>query len=79
MSPSLIMAIGPFAAASGDICPIQAPLVPPENLPSVIRATFEPSPIPIIALVGASISSVCHRAWGPGVSPDADALYYLRQ
>ena len=33
----------------------------------------------LILLIGASISSICHRAWGPGVSPDADALYYLRQ
>ncbi len=39
VSPSFTNAIGPPAAASGATCPIHGPLVPPENRPSVIRAT----------------------------------------
>ena len=31
-------------AASGDICPIDKPEVPPENLPSVTKAHFFPKP-----------------------------------
>jgi hypothetical protein len=38
----------PPAAASGETCPIAAPLVAPENLPSVIRATDSSRPIPAI-------------------------------
>src|SRR4030042_6876659 len=48
MSPFLNNPIGPPTAASGLIWPIQAPLVPPLNLPSVISATDSPSPAPII-------------------------------
>ena len=65
ISPAFIIAIGPPAAASGEICPIHAPLVPPENLPSVISATLEPRPIPIIALVGANISGIPGPPLGP--------------
>ncbi len=39
ISPSLIYAKGPPTAASGDIWPMAAPLVAPENLPSVISDT----------------------------------------
>ena len=56
MSPSSTSAIGPPTAASGDTCPIEAPLDAPENRPSVISATEDPSPIPAIAEVGFSIS-----------------------
>ena len=46
MSPFLSNAIGPPNAASGPTCPTQKPLVAPENLPSVIKATFSPLPCP---------------------------------
>ena len=39
LSPSLTMPMGPPAAASGVIWPIEAPRLAPENLPSVMRAT----------------------------------------
>src|SRR3989338_2321436 len=39
LSPSSISAIGPPSIASGEMCPIHGPCVPPENLPSVINAT----------------------------------------
>ena len=65
ISPSLIRAIGPPTAASGETCPIDAPLEAPENLPSVIRATVEPSPIPAIAEVGLSISLIPGPPLGP--------------
>ena len=39
ISPSSIKAIGPPTAASGDTCPIEAPLEAPEKRPSVINAT----------------------------------------
>ena len=44
-SPSSINAIGPPTAASGVTCPTTKPWLPPENRPSVIRATSEPSPL----------------------------------
>ena len=44
MSPFFNNAIGPPTKASGPTWPIQKPLVPPENLPSVIRATVSPFP-----------------------------------
>jgi len=47
-SPGFSSPIGPPATASGLTCPMHAPLVPPENLPSVIRATESPSPAPIM-------------------------------
>ena len=40
MSPFFNKPIGPPTDASGPMCPIQKPLVAPENLPSVISATF---------------------------------------
>ena len=43
-NPFLIKAIGPPNAASGPTCPTQKPRVAPENLPSVIKATFSPLP-----------------------------------
>ena len=60
-----MIAMGPPDAASGEICPIHAPLVPPEKRPSVIKATLEPRPMPIIALVGASISGIPGPPFGP--------------
>mmetsp|Transcript_23696 Transcript_23696/g.58577 ORF Transcript_23696/g.58577 Transcript_23696/m.58577 type:complete len:336 (-) Transcript_23696:810-1817(-) len=64
-SPSWIRAIGPPSCASGTMCPMQKPCVAPENLPSVIRATLCPSPAPIIALVGLSISGIPGPPLGP--------------
>ena len=55
----------PPAGASGQICPIQRPLVPPENLPSVIKATCLPKPLPTIADVGESISLIPGPPFGP--------------
>ena len=65
LSPSSTSAIGPPTAASGDTCPIDAPLEAPLKRPSVIRATLEPSPIPAMAEVGLSIS----RMPGPPLGP----------
>ena len=45
-SPSFTTAIIPPTAASGPTWPIQKPLVPPENRPSVIKATVSPNPCP---------------------------------
>ena len=56
ISPSCTYLIGPSSAASGETCPIEAPLDAPEKRPSVIRATLEPSPIPAIADVGDNVS-----------------------
>ena len=58
-------AIGPPTAASGETCPIDAPLEAPENLPSVISATVESNPIPAIAEVGLSISLIPGPPLGP--------------
>ena len=44
MFPEAKLAIGPPTAASGPTWPTQKPLVAPENLPSVINATFSPFP-----------------------------------
>ena len=65
MSPSSTKAITPPSAASGDTCPIDAPLVAPLNLPSVISATDLSSPIPDIADVGESISLIPGPPFGP--------------
>ena len=65
ISPSSMSAIGPPTAASGETWPMDAPLDAPENLPSVIRATVEPSPIPAIAEVGFSISLIPGPPFGP--------------
>ena len=58
-------AIGPPTAASGETCPMDAPLDAPEKRPSVIRATLEPSPIPAMAEVGFSISRMPGPPFGP--------------
>ena len=47
------------------MCPTTKPWVPPENLPSVIRATSEPKPAPIIAAVGFNISGMPGPPLGP--------------
>ena len=65
ISPSSIKAIGPPTAASGDTCPIDAPLVAPEKRPSVINATSLSSPIPAISLVGDNISLIPGPPLGP--------------
>ena len=52
-------------AASGDTCPMDAPLDAPLKRPSVIRATEDPSPIPAIADVGFSISLIPGPPFGP--------------
>ncbi len=44
ISPSSTSAIGPPTAASGDTCPMDAPLDAPLKRPSVIRATEIPVP-----------------------------------
>src|SRR3990172_2339904 len=64
-SPFRIAPIGPPSIASGEMCPIQGPLVPPENLPSVIRATASERPIPAMAAVGESISLMPGPPFGP--------------
>jgi len=48
ISPSRSSAIGPPSIASGEICPIAAPRVAPENLPSVISAMSFPLSCPEI-------------------------------
>ena len=55
----------PPLAASGEICPIDAPLVAPENLPSVIRATSLSNPIPPNSEVGVNISLIPGPPFGP--------------
>lgn len=63
MSPFRMAPMGPPAAASGDMCPMDIPLVAPENLPSVMRAAFIPAPF--MAAVGASISCIPGPPFGP--------------
>ena len=65
ISPSSTRAIGPPTAASGETCPMDAPLEAPENRPSVIKATLEPKPMPAIADVGLSISLMPGPPLGP--------------
>ena len=65
ISPSSTSAIGPPTAASGDTCPIDAPLDAPLKRPSVISATEDPSPYPAIAEVGFSISRIPGPPFGP--------------
>ena len=64
-SPFLTNARLPPVWASGEICPTTKPWVPPENLPSVIRATSEPRPAPMIAAVGFNISGMPGPPLGP--------------
>ena len=59
------MAIGPPSIASGDICPMHGPLVPPEKRPSVINATDSPSPMPAIEAVAFNISLMPGPPLGP--------------
>ncbi len=65
VSPSWTKAIAPPTAASGATCPTTIPYVPPEKRPSVINPTVSPSPAPIIADVGASISRIPGPPFGP--------------
>ena len=65
ISPSSTRAMGPPTAASGETCPMEAPLDAPLKRPSVIRATEEPSPIPAIADVGFNISLIPGPPLGP--------------
>ena len=69
ISPSSTSAIGPPTAASGDTCPMDAPLDAPLKRPSVIRATEDPSSVALItdgrfsgASRGASIGHVSPEA-----------------
>ena len=55
----------PPTAASGATWPTTMPQVPPEKRPSVISATDSPSPAPMIAEVGASISGMPGAPLGP--------------
>ena len=64
-SPSSTMAMGPPSMASGETCPMAAPRVPPENLPSVIKATSASSPIPAMTDVGTNISRIPGPPLGP--------------
>ncbi|MNR29633.1 hypothetical protein D3C85_1470310 [compost metagenome] len=64
-SPSFTKAIVPPTKASGVMCPTTKPCVPPENLPSVIKATEFPNPAPIMAEVGFSISGIPGPPFGP--------------
>ena len=65
ISPSSTRAIFPPTAASGDTCPMEAPLDAPEKRPSVIKATESPSPIPAIAEVDLTSLSFQDRPFGP--------------
>ena len=64
-SPSLMSAMGPPSWASGATWPMTKPWDPPLNLPSVMRATQSPSPAPMMALVGVSISGIPGPPLGP--------------
>ena len=64
-SVGLTNAIGPPACASGETWPMQNPWLPPENLPSVMRAHSFPRPAPMMAAVGLSISGMPGPPLGP--------------
>src|ERR1700735_3753175 len=72
VSPSLTSARAPPLAASGEMCPIDSPEVPPENRPSVTSAQARPSPLPLRKLVGDSIS--CLPGPPPGDPGDGAPL-----
>ena len=55
----------PPAAASGEICPILNPEVPPLNLPSVIKAHSLPKCLLFIYDVGYNISCIPGPPFGP--------------
>ena len=59
--------IGPLSKLSGATCPIHKPVVPPENLPSVINNTSLPRPAPFIAAVICSISLIPGPPLGPSL------------
>lgn len=65
ISPSFTRAILPPSYASGVIWPTTNPCVPPENLPSVIKATDFHRPAPMIREVGFSISGIPGPPLGP--------------
>ena len=65
ISLSFIKAMFPPSKASGTMCPTTKPCVPPENLPSVIKATDAPKPAPNIAEVGFNISDIPGPPFGP--------------
>ena len=64
-SPSWMSAIAPPTAASGATCPTTRPWVAPEKRPSVMSPTESPSPVPMIAEVGDSISRIPGPPFGP--------------
>ena len=66
-SPVFNSPMGPPTAASGEICPTTKPWLPPEKRPSVIRATLSPSPRPMMAPVGLSISRMPGPPRGPSL------------
>src|SRR5579863_8960142 len=65
VSSSCTSAMTPPLAASGEICPIDNPEVPPENRPSVISAHARPRPFPLRNDVGYSISCMPGPPRGP--------------
>ena len=65
ISPSTIFPILPPAAASGEICPMLNPEVPPLKRPSVIRAHSFPYSLDLILEVGYSISCIPGPPFGP--------------
>ena len=65
VSPVFNNPIVPPSCASGVMCPTTKPWVPPENRPSVIKATDFPKPAPIISEVGLSISGMPGPPFGP--------------
>ena len=64
-SPSRTSAIGPPSCASGVMWPMMKPCEPPEKRPSVSSATSLPSPAPMMAEVGVSISGMPGPPFGP--------------
>ena len=62
--------------ASGETCPIEAPLDAPENLPSVISATSLSRPMPAMDEVGESISRIPVAALRSFI-PDHDNIALL--
>ena len=56
ISPSSRSAIGPPTAASGETCPIAAPLDAPLKRPSVISATVDPRPVSYTHLINHGVS-----------------------
>ena len=65
VSSSWTSARAPPLAASGEMCPIDSPEVPPENRPSVTSAQARPRPLPFRKEVGYSISCIPGPPRGP--------------